>query len=99
MHRSASLVLLVCLSFVAAAQTSVKPGSLDYEKSFEQRQKDINKSISNIGSNSSTAGSQCTKCPEACEIVCPSPPDSKCMAENKKRREMIFEKCRKEGRL
>lgn len=98
MHHLISLVLLLLLSFDVAAQTPSKPWALDYEKSFEQRQKDINKSISNIGSSSNTGGTQCSKCPEACEAVCPSS-DSKCIAENKKRRDLIFEKCRKEGRL
>lgn len=43
--------------------------------------------------NSKSSGADCNSCPEACEAVCSSTNDEKCLTENRKLREQKFAQC------
>jgi len=50
-------------------------------------------------SNQQNSQSKCDKCPEACETVCPSENDRRCLKEIELRRERAFSRCKSQGRL
>jgi len=91
------LFMSLSVSFSAAAQAKIEYKSPEFNKSFEQAQKERADAISKIGIKKND-GSVCQKCPAACEQVCASS-DAKCIAEIDKRREPHLAQCRKNGQL
>ena len=90
--------LTMTLNCQVSAQQKFDYKPLDTSKSFEQTMEEIQNEIRSLG-NAKKGGSDCSKCAEACEMVCPAQADAKCLAELRVMRERMFAACRKQGRL
>lgn len=84
---------IIILSFVGYVPSIAQDRT---DKSFDELMKELGEVRRSM---TITGDARCSKCPEACETVCDSPSNSRCVDAARRAREEMFARCKKQGRL